>query len=397
MSNINNIFKHNPDFKNENKIKFERVIYDDDDKQLKRLINALTHKNKSLFDRNYVQYSSNSGHPGYQRVVFKMHYSSTKTSHMNYIKKYMPQNDKEEVIEKPKLFGTDYDEYIDNMVEKNFKLIISPENQNVDLNLLVKDFIKKTEFLTGYKFYWQAAIHEDTNHRHVHLCINGIDQNGKDVWLKKQWIKKDFRNLLSYGCTLLVGQRTAREISVAKQNLITSTRYTELDKTLNEYDTDIFTLKKLPVNLQNRILYLADLNLAEKVEKGKYRLLPKWDETLLITGRYNTYINEFINDRTISLYEGGNVKGTVLKVISFDKDEAWNDAIILQTQDGKKLYIPVYELQKENLVGEDVYIKGGTKAMSLQIKDKDILIQKKKPEAPKQQDKKNTKDIEKEI
>ena len=51
------------------------------------------------------------------------------------------------------------------------------------------------------------------------------------------------------------------------------------------------------------------------------------------------------------MYEGGLLQGKVDRVISFDKDESWNDAIIVRTQT-HRIYVPVYQLHKQNLEGK---------------------------------------------
>ena len=91
-----------------------------------------------------------------QRVMFKMSYpqgseKAMRKIHEKYLRTYMPQENKAQVEEKPVLFGTDEDEYEANMTGFHHKCIISPENQNVDLELLSREFIKRVEVLTGYK------------------------------------------------------------------------------------------------------------------------------------------------------------------------------------------------------------------------------------------------------
>ena len=80
----------------------------------------------------------------------------------------MPQENKNEVLDKPRLFGTENSEYESAKVPEHFKFIISPENQNVNLKVLASEFIRRVETMTGYKLLWQGAVHTDTAHRHAH-------------------------------------------------------------------------------------------------------------------------------------------------------------------------------------------------------------------------------------
>ncbi len=370
MNNIKDLFNHKRDYDEKNKIKFERVIYDDDDAQLKRMLSNLLRNNYD-FDSGRVFYSK---YPRNQRVTFKLHLGKSIQSHNKYINNYMIQSDKNEVDIKPVLFGTDLDEYNEKIVKKHFKCIISPENQNVNLETLVRDFIKKIERITGYELCWQAAIHKDTNHKHAHVCINGIDRNGKDVYFQRDYIKKTFREMLSNSCTNMIGQRSEQEIRESRKNLYLSKRFTELDERLKNMDQDLFRIKKLPQELQNRILFLADLKLAEKLETDIYKLKYNWEEVLTAGGRFNSYLDEYIKDNKIKLYSGKSVSGKVIKVIDFDKEESWNDALIIQTEKDEKIYVPVYQLMKEELENKDVFIKGKMNGLSLQIKDSDIKV-----------------------
>ena len=73
------------------------------------------------------------------------------------------------------------------------------------------------------------------------------------------------------------------------------------------------------------------------------------------------------------MYEGGLLQGKVDRVISFDKDESWNDAIIVRTQT-HRIYVPVYQLHKQNLEGKTVSVSGGDGGIIRQITDRDIKI-----------------------
>ena len=98
-----------------------------------------------------------------------------------------------------KMIGATTDEeYEKNKVAGHFKFIVSPENQNVNLKVLINDFIKRIEKLSGYELYWQACIHTDTEHPHGHIVINRKDKNGRRIYFPKQMIKNTMREILLY-------------------------------------------------------------------------------------------------------------------------------------------------------------------------------------------------------
>ncbi len=307
-----------------------------------------------------------------QRVMFKMSHSENLKVHQNYLQTYMPQENKSYVVEKPVLFGTDEAEYEKNMSPLHFKCIISPENQNVNLEVLSDEFIKRLEALTGYKLYWRGCIHSDTEHRHAHLCINGKDKNGKKVYFQKELIRRTMRETLSYVATELVGERTEREIEAARKNMFSAKRWTKLDEEIERYPGKI-SARNLNAEIQNRLSFLAEIRLAKR-KSNFYELDENWKEVLLAAGRYNTFLEEYQkSDGKLELYAGGNITGVCEKVITFDKDEAWNDALVVDT--GKKLvYVPVWQLSKDGLQGKKIEISGGTESLSRQIRTSDIHI-----------------------
>lgn len=315
---------------------------------------------------------SNSASQKDQRVMFKVSHSSSMQAHEKYLSTYMPQENKNEVLDKPKLFGTENSEYEDAKVPEHFKFIISPENQNVNLKVLASEFIRRVETMTGYKLLWQGAVHTDTAHRHAHICINGKDKNGKRVYFQPEMIKRTMRETLSYIATQMVGERTPQEILAAQKNLVVARRWTRLDEELEKYPGKI-SPHLLSPEMQNRLAFLSELNLAVR-KAGFYELKAEWKDVLVATGRYNTFLDEYQKSGgRLSLYAGGGISGTVEKVISFDKDESWNDALVIRS--GESLvYVPVWQLKKDDLAGKFVEIKDGNRSLSRQITDASIRV-----------------------
>ena len=315
---------------------------------------------------------SNSANQKDQRVMFKVSHSSSMQAHDKYLSTYMPQENKNEVLDKPKLFGTENSEYEVAKVPEHFKFIISPENQNVNLKVLASEFIRRTETMTGYKPLWQGAVHTDTAHRHAHICINGRDKNGKRVYFQPEMIRRTMRETLSYIATQMVGERTQQEILAAQKNLVVARRWTKLDEELGKYPGKISS-RLLSTDMQNRLAFLSEMNLAVR-KAGFYELKDDWKEVLVATGRYNTFFDEFQKSGgRLSLYAGGGISGTVENVISFDKDESWNDALVIRS--GESLvYVPVWQLKKDDLLGKSVEIKDGIRSLSRQITDSSIRV-----------------------
>lgn len=376
---IKDIFLNHPvEEKHEDLYKVKKIPYKKDDMYLleklmkEKLKNNNVHGSFSKYPKTASSYSGGWGNEKDQRVAFKMSYNNSRQIHKNFLNTYMPQENKINVIDKPILFGFSEDEYNEHLDDMHFKCMISPENQEVDLQLLSREFIKRIETLTGYKLYWRGCIHNDTGHRHAHLCINGKDASGKNVRFPKEMVKTTMRETLSYVTTLMVGERGEREIEAAKKGEISSKRWTKLDERIETYGEKI-SFNNLPPELMNRLAFLSELKLAEKHEKY-FTLKHDWKDTLVTTGRYNTFLEEWQkSEGNLELYSGGFVKGICENVITFDKDEAWNDAVIIKNGN-KRIYVPIWQLTKENLVGKEITINGGTRALSRQIRSSDIHI-----------------------
>lgn len=386
MANIKSIFNHpkkeNPE-KDTGLYDWRRPAYKKDDVgNLNRILKNLTKTKSARWHKSQNGVYGNSGfhvklegteNSCKQRVTFKMSIGHSKESHLKYLKTYMPQTEKSEVEEKPELFGTELAEYEANMDKDHFKCIISPESQNVDFKLLTGKFIERLENLTGYKLYWESCIHNNTAHRHAHLAINGTDKNGRKVFFAKEMVKTTMREVLSEMTTAMIGERSYEEIQASKERLPLAARWTSLDERLLQYDGKIFA-NNLDQSLQNRLAYLTTIKLAQK-EGAFFTLNPEWQEVLQASGRYNLFLDEFLKSSTLPLrlFEGGSVYGVVEKTINFDKDESWNDAIIIRT-DKERIYVPVYQLHKENLEGKTVSISAPAGDLKKQISERNIHV-----------------------
>jgi len=355
---------------------WRRPAYKKDDvSQLNKLLKGFpkAKRNSFILPFRFKAFFNGSSNSRKQRVTFKLSYSHSLRAHKKYIETYMPQKNKDEVNEKPALFGSDIDEYSAHMVGTHFKCIISPESQNVDLQLLSRKFIERLERFTGYELYWEGCIHSNTDHRHAHIAINGVDRNGKKVFIPKEMIKTSIRDILSDLTTKMVGERTYEEIQAAKAREPEAHRWTNLDKRLIQHKGKIY-YPAMDSSLQKRLQFLSAIKLAQK-EGYFYRMKNGWDEVLKISGRYNSYFDEYLkpNPIPLQLYKGGPITGVVEKSFTFDRDESWNDAVIIKT-DKARYYVPVVQLNREDLDGKKVLIDVHTEGLSRQVKDKDIKI-----------------------
>ena len=376
MKDLKSIFNHPPKSNPENVphlYDWKRPFHGKNDATyLNKLLKAKRRKSSpERFSSGKVR-SNGSENSRKQRVLLKLSYGESSAKHLKYIRLYMPQINKEGVEEKKEIFGSSMEDYMNNIVPRHFKLIISPESQKIDLKLLSEAFIRHLKKSTGYEFYWLGTIHTDTEHHHVHLSINGKDKNGKKVRFPKDMIKNTMRDFLSNIATNMIGERTKEEIEESKQKLTQAKRWTVFDEQLKEMPEKIF-INNLNSSLIKRLQFLSSIKLAEK-DGMFYSLKPDFEEVLKATGRYNLYLEEYLkSDLPLRLFEGGSITGLVDKVVSFDKDESWNDAIIIR-KENERIYIPVFQLHKEGLEGKTVHIEHAAGGTNRNISNKDIKI-----------------------
>jgi len=267
--------------------------------------------------------------------------------------KYIQKEGKGQFGEKPELYG-DVDTYEKNMVEKNWRIQISPDKANTDLTLLTKEYIKKLEQTTGYKFRWVASNHYDTAHPHTHILINGIDKQGRDVKFQKEIIRVKMIDYARDICTTMHGYRTQSDMQRYYENCVDNNRYTQLDKIIEQKIENKTVELKSIINsakgeiLNRRLSYLETLNLCQfDSDNHEYKMKDNWKSELQMYGKYNSYLEGFkysgvsIDKYNLhSIEKNGAIKGTVLKKFTMQNNS--NDfALLIKTKEGNVKYVPL--------------------------------------------------------
>lgn len=311
-----------------------------------------------------------------QLCLVKMRYDTHMKRHLNFLHEYMVQADKEEVKEKPELFSKTaadlaaYEKQMDNLY---FKFIVSPDNQNVDIQALVKNLMKQVSVATGYDLLWVAAEHTNTDHRHAHILVNGKDKKGQKIHFSKSLITQTMRDMACTLCTQMVGPRSREEIIQNVSRVYGANRLTEIDVLISqnarrendEYEESISVQADIPLRL--RLAHLEQLGLAVRKNKRFY-LEKNWKTTLKAQGRYNSFLRvrkqlHFSCPVNLQLYTGknGTISGTITGIIRMDDEENWNNAIVVENRKlGCAWYIPLRYEADAGLKGKEVCIKSET-------------------------------------
>ncbi len=312
-----------------------------------------------------------------QDCTAKVSYRPTMEAHLKNLE-YIQKEGKNINGGKPELYGNcTLEEYKEKMVEKNWRIILSPNSNDINLNLLTEEVIKKIEQHTGYKLNWVAANHYDTAHHHTHILINGIDKNGRDVFFPPEFIKSVIREYSKKICTNMIGYKTENDYEKKLKNNVSSNYFTQLDKTIQKYQnnnivgTEYFKNKYSNL-ITDRLQYLISLNLCSYNKNTKqFTLNNNWEEELRKYGKYNTYLEGFSYANTTpenyylhNIKENGNIKGTVLKRFTMQKDSN-NFAILLKTEDNKVAYVPLPFYPRDCFNGDTIEISNNQNKINI--------------------------------
>jgi len=284
-----------------------------------------------------------------------MQYSKSIKAHYKQLNEYLVREGTDVDGGRAKLYGTDLQEYKENIVSKNFRIFLSPQSDKINLKEMAEQFVKKLERQTGYKLYWQAANHYNTAHPHAHILINGIDKNGKEVEIPRDIVKTFMREYARDICTSQIGMRTSAEIELEKEKELEARRFTKLDNTIKElggnngrvYSNQIYSDRQ---RILTRLETLRKLGMCI-YDNGAYRLSDQWEENLRANARYNKFLEarselKYADPSRLKVYTGehGTITGNVTKIYRLEDDASDNHAVVIESEDGKSAYfVPLFK------------------------------------------------------
>lgn len=369
----------------------KKVKVTDAGKAIERLFRELDRFHYPSQKNSKKEFHARAGNLRMQPCTIKMYYTKDKTTHREFLRDYLTQKNRNEVIEKPTLFNDEFEvvpeseirRYEGNMVETGFKFIISPESQNIPMKQLAREFVSQLEKVTGHKFSWMAAIHTNTPHIHCHVLINGADKNtGMKFRFPPNIVKEVARGLASNICTQMVGERSREMIELSKKRLPFQKRWTTIDGDIatygeyyqfdsiknvdgNEYEAMKVTSDDIEIQRLNTLVEMGLAKCFKKEQPRKYYLEKSWKDKLKIIGRYNTYLEARNSLRwtpfcNLEQYTGkmGEISGIISKIYNMDYEGENENAIVIENKKlNKAWYIPTrIKLSNEDL-GKFISVK----------------------------------------
>jgi len=113
-----------------------------------------------------------------------------------------------------------------------FKIILSPEDANVDFQRTAADLAARIEQYTGAPVEWGGVVHRNTDHPHAHIIVRGRLASGEPLKLPPDLIRRGLREAVQSSLTRQLGPRTIADIEHQKQVELTANRVTPLDRRL---------------------------------------------------------------------------------------------------------------------------------------------------------------------
>jgi type IV secretory pathway VirD2 relaxase len=119
--------------------------------------------------------------------------------------------------------------------ERLWKFIVSPEfGDRIDMEKLTRDLMARIEKDLGVSTEWVAITHHNTDHRHTHVALRGVDGNGRPILFDRQFIQHGIREIAQELCTRQLGYRTPADALVAQEREVHQHRFTSLDRMIEK-------------------------------------------------------------------------------------------------------------------------------------------------------------------
>lgn len=197
-----------------------------------------------------------------------------------------------------------------------FRFIVSAEDgaEYQDLKPFVRRLMTQMEEDLGTKLDWVAVDHFNTGHPHTHIMLRGIDDQGQNLIIAKDYIRHGMRARAEQLVTLDLGPRTAREIEQGLRSEITAERLTSIDRSLmRDADGDgiVAATCRDPLDQAlraGRLQKLADLGLAEEVGAGRWRLASTIEVDLRAIGERGDIIRTLQRELSARIAGGASIE-----------------------------------------------------------------------------------------
>jgi type IV secretory pathway VirD2 relaxase len=163
-----------------------------------------------------------------------------------------------------------------------WKIIVSPEfGEQLNMPELARGVMADVAKEIRAEPEWVAVAHYNTGHPHVHIAMRGIDRQGREVRLPREFVQHGIRQIAEDWCTRELGYRSRAQALEAQRREVTAVRYTSLDRIIVRADASAAEGTHFPVTCQNggrtqflmaRLVILEGMGLARRVSANSWEV-----------------------------------------------------------------------------------------------------------------------------
>jgi hypothetical protein len=145
----------------------------------------------------------------------------------------------------------------------------------------------------GRRLIWAAVNHHDTDNPHVHIVVRGVDRDGDEFRIDRQYLAHGMRWRAQEILTRELGRRSERDLSAAWAVDVGREAFTEIDRVIDDHSSPggSVTLARLLAAPEgerlaclDRLQALDEMQLAVKEAAGVWRLADGWKGFLVRRG-----------------------------------------------------------------------------------------------------------------
>jgi type IV secretory pathway VirD2 relaxase len=200
-----------------------------------------------------------------------------------------------------------------------FRFIVSAEDgaEYPDLKPYVRRLMAQVEQDLGTKLDWVAVDHFNTERPHTHIILRGVDDQGDNLIVAREYISHGLRERASELVTLDLGPRTDREIEARLRHDVDQERLTAIDRRLlrrMDGEREVSPADNDPFQQSiaaGRLRKLKAMDLAEDIGGGRYRLAERLEDTLRRMGERGDIIRLMQRELTTRRLDRAGVEQVV--------------------------------------------------------------------------------------
>lgn len=165
----------------------------------------------------------------------------------------------------------------------HFRVIVSPENaaELTDLREYTRDLVRQMEADLGTRLEWIAVDHWNTDNPHVHLLVRGVNDQGGDLLIARDYISHNLRSRAEELAFAELGPKPEHEVQRALDREVTAERWTRLDGEIGRAADELGVIDlraerpgpddpRLRRLMIGRLQHLETMGLAAEGEPGRW-------------------------------------------------------------------------------------------------------------------------------